>query len=646
MNNQQRDPIHTLKKSPISNPSNPLAECGPIESLFMHTRTPPRSEFAEAIARLPKSKPGPRQLPLYPQPAPLEPHFPPSDIFAPEPLPAKLPIFADALTPPEPPPTNLPTFEEVVAPPGYNLHPYASIDDPILRDLLENTPKYMPDPNHAPPDWIFSGTGRPKRRRRKQYQTNATTSASVAETPPRYTPPTIPGITQKPRPTSKPQIPDAKYSELSKQFLSIFKPWRARYTRNTDNTPTGWKTISQQLTTDIIQKALAGETTIGFYSSFDTPILGIDLDDHDPAIPYPHATPSQKTIETYFAATALLNNAPSLVLKSPRGLHVYYLLDRRIYWEDLHNLTLHILSSLQQTGKNPIELKPTPRATLRIPNISNILSPDTLQPFSLAALNTFSFTSLHTYDPSTLFGSDYRSLYRALRSSYDRKHRSRSRYSSLFSNRIPIGDLKLIEKTLLPFISGATYETVFEIVFACNKLNMPTDEIASYIVSCAQSSPDYHGDLCEITESLLTRIEHITGRYSTTPRITVSHNSYDATISHITSIHPFAPQRTKSLTHFLKELFAYKDKHDAIFAGPEACSSYDSLYPYYRVNRAASYYPLPTSLLRKWHSRYFKILTWLISIGLLAKSPHPYSPSAHICNYYSISLDLLTLAPT
>ena len=628
MNSEQPDPNSIPK---ISKPAIALEEWGPISAIFIHSLTPSRSKFAEAVARLPETKPEPRQLPPYPQPAPLDPHFPPSDIFAPESLPAKLPIFADALTPPEPPPTNLPTFEEAVAPPGHNLHPYASIDDTILRDLLENTPKYMPDPNHTPPDWVFSPTGRPKRKRTKTY-------SSVAETQPHYTPTPKAALAPK----AAPDISEGRYNELSKQFLSIFKPWRAQYTRNANRTPADWQTISHSLTSDTIMEALCGKSAIGFYSSYDTPVLGIDVDDHDPAIPYPHATPSQKTIETYFAATALLDHTPSLVVKSPRGLHAYYLLDQLIHWRDLHNLARHRLSSLQQTGKNPIEVKPTPRATLRIPNITNILNPDTLQPLSHATLSTFNFTSLHSYDPSTLFGPDYRSLYRTLRTTNDRNHASHSRYSSPFGNRTPIGDLELIKKTLLPFTPGDTYETVFEIVYACNKENMTTDEIASYIATCAQSSPDYQGDLCEITEALLTRIEHITGHYSPIPRITVSHESYDATISHITSIHPFPSQRTKSLSRFLEHLFAWKDFHDAILSNPEALSSFDSLYPYYRVNRVASYYPLPTSLLRKWHSRYFKILTWLISVDVLTKSPHAYSTSAHICNYYSISFDHLT----
>jgi hypothetical protein len=615
MNSEQPGPVSISK---ISKPANAVEEWGPISSIFIHSSTPPRSEFLEAVARIPKTRPEPRQPMPYAKPLDLK------LLFAP----------AGAPTPPEPIlPANLPTFEEVVAPPDYELKPYASIDDPILRTLLENTPRYMPNPNYVPPDWVFFGTGRPKSKRRRRKRTQTAPSSFVAETQPHYTPTPKTAVTPK----SATQIPRTSYSELSKQFLSIFKPWCAGYTRNVNGTPTDWQTISQPLTSDTIKEALSGESTIGFYSSYDTPFLAIDVDDHDPSIPYPHATPSQKTIETYFAVTTLLNHAPSLVLKSPRGLHAYYLLDQLIHWKDLHNLTRHRLSSLP-----PIELKPTPRSTLRIPNLSDVLDPDTLKPISPATLDAFSFTSLPLHDPSTLFGPDYRALDRTLRASSDRKHASHSRASSAFTDRSPIGDLELIKQTLLPFVPRDTYETVFEIVYACNKQNMSTDEIASYIATCAQSSPDYQGDLCEITEALLARIEHITGYHSNIPRISLSHDSHDDTIAHITFIHPFAPQRTKSLTRFLEHLFAWKDFHDAIFASPEALSSFNSLYPYYRVNRAASYYPLPTSLLRKWHSRYFKILTWLISIDVLTKSPHPYSPSAHICNYYSISFDHLT----
>jgi hypothetical protein len=104
-----------------------------------------------------------------------------------------------------------------------------------------------------------------------------------------------------------------------KQFLEIHAPYRSKYSAQYQGTD--WVTRTSFLGDFLIGKALHGEMTLGYYQSSSTKVLGIDIDDHSGK----GKGYLQKKYDEVISRMGGL--PPSLVNKSPRGLHVYYYLE-------------------------------------------------------------------------------------------------------------------------------------------------------------------------------------------------------------------------------------------------------------------------------------------------------------------------------
>ena len=113
--------------------------------------------------------------------------------------------------------------------------------------------------------------------------------------------------------------------------------------------------------------------------------------------------------------------------------------------------------------------------------------------------------------------------------------------------------------------------------------------------------------------------------------------SYKPLVSRLIKQSSFAPQRNKPIERFLYALLDWCDWHDAIIKNPKLTALFDYLYPYYRVNRKAGFYPLPKYFLEKANCRYYEIMKWLKQIGFLENAPFKYVPNNGICKYYKVN---------
>lgn len=418
-------------------------------------------------------------------------------------------------------------------------------------------------------------------------------------------------------------------SQLAKAFITNFSPWLQRYKLKTNR---GWITRSKRLHFSSICKAIQGELTLAFFSTINTKVLGIDIDDHRTY--YSSSEVLQSCKETYRKVQGKIGYSPSLIVQSSRGLHLFYLLSEPIYWEHLHHLTKELIQ-----GAN-VELLPTTKSSLRIPRITSLLHPTTLEPLEQYEPEYTDWNYLQTYSPSQLFGKNWKE--QIYRSTHTQDSRSREK-----SNSSKPMNLKLLEQTLLPFRNGHTYKPVFELTVACKRLGMSRGEIIIYLQDLIEQSHGYTGGLKKNRKELEDRVDHILGKGHTSASLpsidtkTDILSKYDPAIKHLRFHHPFSPQRNKPVQSFIERLILWKEWHDRIFTGPEATSLLDSLYPFYRKNRREGFYPLPSSLLKRWHPKYYELIHWLEDVEVLQESPYPYSKSAHICKYYAISFEHL-----
>ena len=417
--------------------------------------------------------------------------------------------------------------------------------------------------------------------------------------------------------------------QLASSFINHFTPWLQRYKVKTNK---GWITNNDRLHFSSICKGIQGDLTLAFFSSINTKVLGIDIDEHNAL--YRPAEVLQSCRETYLQVKDKFGYSPSLLVQSSRGFHLFYLLTERVYWEYLHNLARKVIGGMN------VELLPTPYSTLRIPKVTMLLNPSTLKPVEPHKPEYTDWDKLQAYSPSQLFGKDWKEqLYQSTRT------KGRSSQERPTSSK-PM-DLKLLEHTLLPFRNGRSYKPTFEFTVACNRLGMSREEIIHYLQELIEQSPSYTGGLKKNSKELEDRVDHILGKDHTSASLPCVDTkaeilgTYKPVIEHLTTLHPFAPQRNKPVKQFLESLILWREWHDKILTNPEATSLLDGLYPFYRKNRKEGFYPLPSALLKRWHPKYYELIHWLEEIEVLQESPYPYSKSAHICKYYSISFEHL-----
>ena len=134
-----------------------------------------------------------------------------------------------------------------------------------------------------------------------------------------------------------------------------------------------WRTQkSGRITRDLIGKHFAGELALGPRGQATTTFLAVDLDCH---------RAENDLTDRYWAVRAALAVEP-LVFSSPRGLHLYYLLEREYDRSDVLDYGEHCLSAHGlKVRSGQIELYPrgTPFRAPLGPG-SRLLDPDTLVP--------------------------------------------------------------------------------------------------------------------------------------------------------------------------------------------------------------------------------------------------------------------------
>jgi hypothetical protein len=194
--------------------------------------------------------------------------------------------------------------------------------------------------------------------------------------------------------------------ELVKEWEKIHSPFTGKYrkgieTKNVNlfgEKETEWIQIEKKLSKELIYKARIGQAKIGYFSTLSPDIVGIDLDFHDRQNPW-SSKELPRTLEAYENLVLAIRFHPSIVYRSPRGIHIFFKFNTRAPWELLRDRIREGLEDLEETIH--AEILPSPTSSLRIDSIHSYLNPITLEnidPPKLEEIKTYSIAELYGYD--------------------------------------------------------------------------------------------------------------------------------------------------------------------------------------------------------------------------------------------------------
>ena len=403
-------------------------------------------------------------------------------------------------------------------------------------------------------------------------------------------------------------------------FADTFAPYRKRYTVRTESPLFDepiWLTAQKPLKNRLIEQAILSLAQVGYFLTPRTTVLGLDIDDH------------RNLGEGYLlsileqSVKALSSCDPSLLFRSPRGLHAYWLLSEPLPFDIVE------ACARSRLGKIPVEIRPTPDQSLRIPAEVRAVDPESMQLLNMPIEAIL--PAAHKYHPSSLFNTEFvpSAIVESLRSKRTKARVLRS-----------LPNLEAIEQECLPFQNGATNDDFLKLcqVYRCAGLDV--DQAIWRFNVCIAQSPGYVGGLTKPRElERRVRYEFAHNTYQPKPSPRQGELWDQVTCERIADLSPFAAQRRKPIIRFVDNLLGWVRWQDEIWANKRQVAVWDFLYPYYRKNRKAGYYPLPYTMLKRWNGQYNQLLPWLEEIGLLEPAPFKPSAAAHICRYYHVHQD-------
>ena len=417
-------------------------------------------------------------------------------------------------------------------------------------------------------------------------------------------------------------------------FHHNFSPYRKRFIAQhdllglfPDEPVTQWITVEDYLTDPMINRTIAGQALYGFFLAFSTRSFGIDIDDHRNK-GWPYLSSVYNTVCTKFQARA------SLVVKTPRGLHGFFLLDHPVP-------ELLLIPRVREAVEGvPVEVKPTSQIGLRMPVEKHFLDPETLRPLG----KTFAqvIANAQRYHPIELFHGD----------GLDRKvfvESLKDRHAKVIANKA-WEKICRIEAEYAEIQPGTTNEALCELIPVYRSAGL-TPELAAAEFT-ALLAPRYEGEL-RSGPRLLQRVRSF---YQKTPetRFTVipkevpvelfTEQIAEAIVGLYTGPTETSYQRgalTKKRNTIRKAVIRierWRIYLDGVKRNRRFLEMWNYLYPYFMKNTGEGYYPLSRNILKQVHEKYERyLLPFLVAIGYLVRSPYRYSSIYGICYYYEIN---------
>ena len=409
----------------------------------------------------------------------------------------------------------------------------------------------------------------------------------------------------------------------AKLFVDLHKPYRKKYiTRHTSEgelfTGTAWSHRNDFLSDYLINEAIEGVLTLGYFASTITQLVGVDIDNH-------RNYSEGWLLNIYGQVVERFGVYPSVLVRTPRGLHAFWYLTQPYSTEIIKDYTKERLEGLLDF----IDIRPDVNNALRIPVEDNLLDPETLEPLRQPA--RLVMQSAEQYNAITLFFQEWQQQLPT------ETQQNKRRKVALFRHgeKITSGEQRIAP---FGFISGKTNGQFLDLALLYRTNGLDLEAAYERMLMLLERSYRYTGDL---RKRLRVRLEWEYNNNQYTPKpVETQPTLFDQQIiDYAVAKSPFAYQRDEAIRRFVKELLKWRNYQDEIMKNPSEMAVWNYYYRYYWKNRKEGYYPLPHSLLKQWNKRYNDLLPFIIELGVLKPSPYGYSASSNgtgVSKYYGI----------
>lgn len=417
----------------------------------------------------------------------------------------------------------------------------------------------------------------------------------------------------------------------NKAFTKIFKPYRSRYIYQKQENDlfslSGWQTSESYLTDNMMENALTGLAVYGYFLNSCPICFGIDIDDHT-------GRGDGYLLSVLDTVTQRFNNLdPSVLCRSPHGLHAYYFLTYPIAFPVLEERLKTVLSGV------PVEIKPTTRTGIRFPRIGNFINAQTFLPVT----DEFErmLDEAERYHPAEIFTEISPAEIRE--SLKERKGKT-----------LRLRELQKIAKIEAGFpciYDGNTNEALCSLIPVYRSAGLTAEESATRFYM--NLAPVYVGELRNY-ERLLRRIQSF---YKNQPerfnRILQNEAQQIDFYSFLLADKIAGKMTGQTETKYQKQgltqkrntvrkavlrLENWKTYIDGIKQNRQMVEYWNYLYPYFKKNTSEGFYPIPRNLWKEIHSHYeINLLPFLLEVGYLEKSPYGYSAGNGTCLHYRIN---------
>jgi hypothetical protein len=273
-------------------------------------------------------------------------------------------------------------------------------------------------------------------------------------------------------------------------FLGLFNPDLHHYVRK--DTFGNFLTIYQPLTRRVLEEVINGnpQEIISFFTKGSPDYIGIDIDDHETG-GWTNDNPTEILAKRYYGVLTELGNNPSMVFRSPRGVHAFWFLTQ--------NLPTKVIEKIlkQRLGNYPgVEILPTARHALSLP-----LAKDHL---NIELKSSLFPNSIERYSPENILGELYKSA--ELRQNYQKSTTPKE-----YNDSESIGKIEDCEKKFLPLKDGSSNEAYKHLVAVYKYKGLSPKQAFDRFEILVRKSPGYSGRLLINLES---RIETSYNRLS------------------------------------------------------------------------------------------------------------------------------------
>ncbi|MHA2031465.1 MAG: hypothetical protein ACW99Q_18975, partial [Candidatus Kariarchaeaceae archaeon] len=233
----------------------------------------------------------------------------------------------------------------------------------------------------------------------------------------------------------------------------------------------------------LVEEAVQGKLIVGYFTNTMPDYLGVDIDDHKvKASSDCCISPRLKSL--YEQVVRCMSIIPNIVLRTPRGLHVYWFLEERLPSLVISRLATETLLRVQ------CEVRPTTTLSLRIPNKNGFLDPHSLTPVRFNV-------DIKRYHPALLFGDKYLPDFQ-----FSKNKRGG------YKTDVQVSQQKIREKEneFIPILNGDSNRMLNVLIPFYKRCGFDLYSAISRIQRLLEQSPDYDGELKSRPDRLKQRV--------------------------------------------------------------------------------------------------------------------------------------------